>query len=194
VDALIDLVSHAPDGLAMDAVRLGGTAASTLGAADEPVLAGRRLTGANVMTVPGGEVIAGLARQIGGGTLTADVEQVLRGRRTLLAVCRTKTPACALTWRFAFARLLCGIRWSGPRPAPELARYDRRAATPSDPAGPAATTPPGEALAVLASVLGRDGQQHSATQARNRALADADHLALLHAIWAAETTPARNER
>jgi hypothetical protein len=85
VDALIDLVSHAPDGLAMDAVRLGGTAASTLGAADEPVLAGRRLTGANVMTVPGGEVIAGLARQIGGGTLTADVEQVLRGRRTLLA-------------------------------------------------------------------------------------------------------------
>jgi len=42
VDALIDLVSHAPDGLAMDAVRLGGTAASTLGAADEQVLAGRR--------------------------------------------------------------------------------------------------------------------------------------------------------
>jgi aspartokinase-like uncharacterized kinase len=69
----------------MDAVRLGGTAASTLGAADEQVLAGRQLTGANVMAVPGGEVIADLARQIGGRTLTADVEQVLRGRRTLLA-------------------------------------------------------------------------------------------------------------
>ena len=81
----------------------------------------------------------------------------------------------------------------GPRPAPELARYDRRAITPSGPAAPAATTP-GQALAVLAGVLDRDSQQHSATQTRNRALADADHLAILHAIWTAETTPARDQR
>jgi hypothetical protein len=47
---------------------------------------------------------------------------------------------------------------------------------------------------VLAGVLDRDGQQRSATQARQRALADADHLALLHAIWTAETTPARQQR
>ena len=79
----------------------------------------------------------------------------------------------------------------GPRPAPELARYDRRAATPGGPAAPAA---PAEPLAVLAGVLDRDGQQHSATQTRNQALADADHLAILHAIWAAETTPARDQR
>jgi conjugative relaxase-like TrwC/TraI family protein len=78
----------------------------------------------------------------------------------------------------------------GPRPAPELARYDRRATGPGGPAEPAA---PGEALAVLAGVLDRDGQQHSATQTRNQALADADHLAILHAIWAAETTPARDQ-
>jgi conjugative relaxase-like TrwC/TraI family protein len=78
----------------------------------------------------------------------------------------------------------------GPRPAPELARYDRRAATPGGPAAPAA---PGEALAVLARVLDRDGQQRSATQTRRQALADADHLAILHAIWAAETTPARDQ-
>ena len=78
----------------------------------------------------------------------------------------------------------------GPRPAPELARYDRRAATPGGPAEPAA---PGEALAVLAGVLDRNGQQHSAAQTRNQALADADHLAILHAIWAAETTPARDQ-
>jgi len=78
----------------------------------------------------------------------------------------------------------------GPRPAPELARYDRRAATSGGPAGPAA---PGEALAVLAGVLDRDGQQRSATQTRNQALAGADHLAILHAIWAAETTPAREQ-
>src|SRR5262249_18636090 len=80
----------------------------------------------------------------------------------------------------------------GPRPAPELARYDRRAATRSGPAAPAATAP-GEALAVLAGVLDRDGQLLSATQTRSQALADADHLALLHAIWAAETTPARDQ-
>ena len=78
----------------------------------------------------------------------------------------------------------------GLRPAPELARYDRRATGPGSPAEPAA---PGEALAVLAGVLDRDGQQRSATQTRNQALADADHLAILHAIWAAETTPAREQ-
>ena len=43
-------------------------------------------------------------------------------------------------------------------------------------------------------MLDHDGQQHSATQTRNQALADADHLALLHAIWTAETTPARDQR
>ena len=46
---------------------------------------------------------------------------------------------------------------------------------------------------MLAGVLDRDGQQRSATQTRNQALADADHLALLHAIWTAETTPARDQ-
>ena len=77
----------------------------------------------------------------------------------------------------------------GPRPAPELARYDRRAA----PGGPAAPAAPVDPLTVLAGVLDRDGQQHSATQTRSQALADADHLAVLHAIWAAETTPARDQ-
>ena len=81
----------------------------------------------------------------------------------------------------------------GPRPAPELARYDRRATAPGGPVAPAATTPPGQALAVLAGVLDRDGQQRSATQTRSQALADADHLAILHAIWTAETTPARDQ-
>src|ERR1700736_1797384 len=39
---------------------------------------------------------------------------------------------------------------------------------------------PGTAVGVLASVLDRDGQQASATQTRQQALADADHLAVLH--------------
>ena len=80
----------------------------------------------------------------------------------------------------------------GPRPAPELARYDRRAAGPA--AQPDPATAIREALAVLADVLDRDGQQRSASQIRNQALSDADHMALLHAIWAAETTPARHRR
>ena len=79
----------------------------------------------------------------------------------------------------------------GPRPAPELARYDRRAAVPGGPAAPAAA--PADPLTVLTGVLDCDGQQQSATQTRGQALADADHLALLHAIWTAETTPAREQ-
>ena len=46
---------------------------------------------------------------------------------------------------------------------------------------------------MLAGVLDRDGQQLSASQTRQQALADADHLAILHAIWTAETTPAREQ-
>ena len=84
----------------------------------------------------------------------------------------------------------------GPHPVPELARYDEiypeRTGIVRAPVTPPA--PPGTALAVLAGVLDRDGQQHSATQTRNQALADADHLAILHAIWTAETTPAREQR
>jgi hypothetical protein len=43
------------------------------------------------------------------------------------------------------------------------------------------------------SVLAEYDQQQSATQTRNQALAAADHLAILHAIWTAETTPARDQ-
>ena len=83
----------------------------------------------------------------------------------------------------------------GPRPAPELARYDQvhaERAGVSAPATPGA--PPGEALAVLSAVLERDGQLLSASQDRLRALTGADHLAILHAIWTAETTAARQQR
>ena len=83
----------------------------------------------------------------------------------------------------------------GPRPAPELARYDQISSERTGVRAPdTRRAPPGTALAVLAGVLDRDGQQRSATQARNQALADADHLAILDAIWTAETTPARDQR
>ena len=83
----------------------------------------------------------------------------------------------------------------GPRPAPELARYDQiHAERDGVPAPATEPAPPGTALGVLAGVLDRDGQQLSATQTRQQALSDADHLAVLHAIWTAETAPARQQR
>jgi hypothetical protein len=48
---------------------------------------------------------------------------------------------------------------------------------------------------VLAQIIaGRDGARESASQAWQQALADADHLAVLHAMWTAETAPARERR
>ena len=80
----------------------------------------------------------------------------------------------------------------GPRPAPELARYDRITAGPDgEPAIEAAET--SDALTVLAGVLDRDGQQLSASQTWQHAVANADHLAILNAIWTAETTPVREQ-
>ena len=89
----------------------------------------------------------------------------------------------------------------GTRPAPELDRYDR---TQHEAHGyplnsPAATADPGspdrrEPIAVLADVLGRDGAELSATQTRQRNLANADHLGILHAIWTAETIGPRDDR
>jgi conjugative relaxase-like TrwC/TraI family protein len=84
----------------------------------------------------------------------------------------------------------------GARPAPELARYDRLAAqdgaqAPGSRDEPEAADP----VRVLTQIItNRDGAEQSASQASRQALSDADHLAVLHAIWAAETAPAREER
>jgi hypothetical protein len=48
--------------------------------------------------------------------------------------------------------------------------------------------------AVLADVLGRDGAELSASAVRQRNLVGADHLAILNAIWTAETQAARHDR
>jgi hypothetical protein len=86
----------------------------------------------------------------------------------------------------------------GPRPAPELARYDRLARQAGAPGASADKTVGEDAardpVGVLAEVLGRVGQQLSASQAREQALANADHMAILHAIWTAETSLARQHR
>jgi AAA domain len=82
----------------------------------------------------------------------------------------------------------------GPRPAPELARYDRITADATAQPAAAVATETKEALAVLAGVLNRDGQQLSASQVRQQALGGADHLAILYAIWTDQITPARGLR
>jgi hypothetical protein len=87
----------------------------------------------------------------------------------------------------------------GTRTAPELDRYERirRERQGLLLAGPAESGPgtpdPREPIAVLADVLDRDGTELSATETRRRNLANADHLAILNAIWTAETRDARDD-
>ena len=85
----------------------------------------------------------------------------------------------------------------GTRPAPGLDRYER---TRRERAGrsraSSATAEPGrpdsrEPIAVLADVLDRDGAVLSASETRQRNLANADHLAVLNTIWTAETRAVR---
>jgi len=130
----------------------------------------------------GRTVTAGLAVIIGAEDRPHALVALTRGTTTNLAYVFTRSPKRADSV-------------PGPRPAPELARYDnKRAERAGFPAPPISSAPSGQALAVLAAVLDRDGQLLSATQDRHRALANADHLAILHAIWTAETTPAREQR
>ena len=87
----------------------------------------------------------------------------------------------------------------GTRAAPELDRYERirlerLGYPPGEPAPRSVDPDPREPIAVLADVLGRDGTQLSASQTRQRNLANADHLAILNAIWSAETRDARDNR
>jgi conjugative relaxase-like TrwC/TraI family protein len=88
----------------------------------------------------------------------------------------------------------------GTRPAPELGRYEdrrrERAGYLPDKPTPASPDRAGrrEPIAVLADILSRDGAELSASVIRQRNLANADHLATLHAIWTAETTAARHDR
>ena len=88
----------------------------------------------------------------------------------------------------------------GVRPAAELDRYDRiRGVRAGYPPPPTACEQPDQAgqrepVAVLADVLGRSGAELPPSAIRWRNLANADHLAVLHAIWTAETTAARHDR
>ena len=88
----------------------------------------------------------------------------------------------------------------GTRPAPELSRAERiereRAGLPEQarrltPLEKELTRDP---KAVLAEVLERDGTEYSATEVRQRNLADADRLARLHVIWMGESREPVNAR
>jgi conjugative relaxase-like TrwC/TraI family protein len=87
----------------------------------------------------------------------------------------------------------------GTRPAPELACYDRAQREQHGhlpalgDAGPACPDPR-EPIAVLADVLERDGSELPASERRRRSLANADHLAILNAQWAAEARSEQDSR
>ena len=83
----------------------------------------------------------------------------------------------------------------GTRPAPELSRHDRVARQRDGQPGRVAVSGKsgGQAVGVLAQVISRDGQELSATETLTRNLANADHLAILHAMWQGEVAPAREQ-
>jgi conjugative relaxase-like TrwC/TraI family protein len=69
-----------------------------------------------------------------------------------------------------------------PAPDPELARQ-RRLQADRESAQPAAAVDEQDPIAILAPVVRRDDAELSATETRDWALSDADHLGALHAIW-----------
>ena len=87
---------------------------------------------------------------------------------------------------------------AGTRPAPELGRHARaereRAGYPAEPAAANVNPPPRDAIAVAADILEHDGSQESALETQSQALANADHLAVLNAIWQGETAGYQTER
>ena len=94
---------------------------------------------------------------------------------------------------------------TGTRPALELARHERvqreragLAVAWSSVARVRAEAERGperrEAVAVAADILERDGAESSALETQARALADADHLAVLNAMWAGETAGLQADR
>ena len=69
-----------------------------------------------------------------------------------------------------------------PAPDPEIARQ-RRLQADRESAGPGAALDSKDPVTILAPAVRRDGAELSATETREQALSDADHLGVLHAIW-----------
>jgi conjugative relaxase-like TrwC/TraI family protein len=69
-----------------------------------------------------------------------------------------------------------------PAPAPEVARQ-RRLQADREGAQPTAALDEQDPISILAPVVRRDDAELSATETRDHALSDADHLGALHAIW-----------
>ncbi|MGH3304995.1 MAG: hypothetical protein ACRDOK_25665, partial [Streptosporangiaceae bacterium] len=88
---------------------------------------------------------------------------------------------------------------AGTRPAPELQRHERvereRAGLPAAAAAPVEGGPQQrDAIAVAADILDVDGSESSALETQGRALANADHLAVLNAMWQGETAGIQTDR
>jgi hypothetical protein len=69
-----------------------------------------------------------------------------------------------------------------PAPDPEIARQ-RRLQADRETTAPGAALNSKDPVTILASAVRRDAAELSATETRDQALSDADHLGVLHAIW-----------
>ncbi len=70
----------------------------------------------------------------------------------------------------------------GPAPDPEVARQ-RRLESDRQASGPVVAADERDPIAILAPVIRRDDSELSATETREYAFSNADHLGALHAIW-----------
>ena len=77
VDALVNLAGFDPAQVPADAVRSGGTIASTTALPDEQTLSAASLTGTAIMARPLREVVAPLAEQAANGSLKVSVSSVV---------------------------------------------------------------------------------------------------------------------
>jgi hypothetical protein len=160
----------------------------------EPVFGRREITRASLSefdsayartahTAQGGQGTTGIALITGGEDRQWAYPAMTRGTDANYAVVMTSPPRAS-------------DPAAGPEDAPELARFDRlereRAGLPLPvpPEAPAQR----EAVAVLADVIARDGTELSATEYRERQLANADHLALLESMWDDAIARPRTER
>jgi len=112
------------------------------------------------------------------GVIAIDASSIRRRARALLAaIAPVRQPVRTLVSTHHHGDHTCGNNAyvftaspkradpaSGPRPAPELACYDRLASQASDRSPAALSARPEDTLGVLGEVLGRDGQQSSPSQ------------------------------
>jgi hypothetical protein len=151
------------------------------------------VTGHNGM---GGTVARGLAFIIGNESLEWLYVALTRGRDRNTAIAVTRTGVKDKDGQQVAIQPREAEPQPGTRPDPELARHERvqqeRAGLPLEPDVQAEHER--EPIAVLADCMDREESEESASEYRQRALANVDHLAVVYARWADLAGEADHER